>query len=449
LAQRKLFPSLYNLHKQGLLPEAFQILAVSRRGLTDYHGFLKEAVSKFRDEQLDLPSWERFVAKVEYISGDFQSDEVFKRINQRLNEIDKGLKVCAHKIFYLAISPDLFGRVFESIKTSELQLFCQSLKHSRVVVEKPFGKDKASFNELNSKVLSVFAEEQVYRIDHYLGKETVQNILYFKAANPFFSGDWNSDHIERIEFNVLESIGIGKRGGYYDAYGQMRDMVQSHALQLVALTLMTLPEELTAEAVKQKKTEVLDSLELNKIYRGQYLGGVVDGNQVKAYREEEGVGEHSNTETYVKIEAVIKDGPWKGLRVDITAGKRMREKLSEIIIHYKESKVVSDLGNTNKLIFRLQPHEGITLKLNVKKPGVDDTENVDMTFDYQDTFQAILPDAYEKILLDVIRLRRNLFLGNQELEAAWAFVEPIIKGWQTTTEDLIFYPAGSSNLEDF
>ncbi|MFQ5493028.1 MAG: glucose-6-phosphate dehydrogenase [Candidatus Dojkabacteria bacterium] len=450
LTRRKLIPALYNLDKQGLLPGQFEIIAFARREYTaeSFRKYLKDEVEKMKPRLLDQVTWNRFSKRVSYLRGDFSDMEAYKTLADRLNEIDDSLGVCTHKIFHLAISPDFFGQVFEGLQQTQLSQICENVKDTRVVIEKPFGRDLASFKSLNEKVLSVFEESQIYRIDHYLGKETVQNLLYFRAANPFFLDDWDVKHIRAIKIHVYESLGVGTRGSYYDSYGHLRDMVQSHILQLVALVLMQLPNEFDHDKIRAAKTEVLKNLRAVEIIRGQYKEGVVGGKIVVGYKEENDVSEDSDTETFVKIRAKVGGGDWDGLELDIVSGKRMKEKNSSIIVDYKPNESIKGIKGSNTLIFRLQPHEGMTLKLQVKKPTSERLDEVDMSFNYKESFQTILPDAYEKIMLDVIRLRRSLFLGTEELKASWTFVDSILKRWENNADDLILYPAGSNELAD-
>ncbi|MBW7954124.1 MAG: glucose-6-phosphate dehydrogenase [Candidatus Dojkabacteria bacterium] len=449
LTNRKLIPALYNLDRQGLLPDTFQIIAFARKNLTtkEFCEYSKSQISKYKVAQIEDVTWKRFTRRINYLHGDFKEDQAYSHLAKELNKIDSDLGVCTHKIFYLAISPDLYERVFQGIGHTRLNQICQNLKDTRVVIEKPFGRNLDSFLKLNAQVSSVFAEEQIYRIDHFLGKETVQNILYFKAGNPVFMSDWSESRIDTIDIVMHETLGVEDRAAYYDSYGQLRDMIQSHMLQLAALILAEIPESMDASTISKNKEEVLNSIYIENIkrdvHRAQYSEGVVEGKLVNAYAEEKGVKTNSITETYVRIKAKVKGGKWHGLKINLETGKRMPEKKTEIRLHYKSAEPTKGLVGKNCLIFRLQPSEGISLEMQVKKPNNAKLETVTMNFDYDRSFREILPDAYEKILLDVIRMSKNLFPSAAELEASWKFTDMIVDEWRNDNIEIAKYPAGT------
>jgi len=452
LTQKKLLPSLYHLDKQAMLPEKFKVIAFARKEKTDrfYLDEIKQQLSQQFAFTFSETSWQKFAQKVTYHQGDFTKEEAFVGLAKKLNEIDMQLGVCTHKIFYLAVTPDLYETVLQGIKKTQLQQICKNEKDTRIIMEKPFGSSLASFQKLNQLALSLFTEKQIYRIDHLVGKETVQNILYFRAANPAIASTINRGCIKGVRINYYEAIGVGGRGGYYDVYGHLRDMVQSHLLQLLALTLMDLPKELRPAEISKAKTEIIKSLAIENldqdIIRGQYVKGVVEGKTVVGYRDEPGIPKDSSTETLVKIKAKLHGGKWEGLPVVLATGKRLNKKVTEVIIDYEEQQLVSGIKGGNRLVIRIQPEEGITLRLMVKKPETDDLDTVDMSFKYKESFPALLPEAYEKIILDIIRKSDAFDITSEELEASWSFVDPIIKKFASSSGDLLFYPAGSNEL---
>lgn len=452
LSTRMLFPSLYHLYKKGRLPIDLKIIGFARRAFTSkqFGKFLQEKFIEQYKSVFDEESWERFVDRVEYFSGDLSNEEDFEHLAQILSDLDKNSIQCNSKVFYLAISPDLYPSTLTGIKKTELQSICDHKDHIRVILEKPFGKDLHSYHMLNDQLISSFDEDQVFRIDHYLGKETVKNILYFRAANPLFFNDWSNKTIDKIDVKVLESLGVGSRAQYYDQYGQLRDVVQSHLLQLLSLVVAQLPVELTTDNIKKEKLKILENLVVrdlkNDVVRGQYTNGVVEGKPVKSYLEELPENSSSQTETYVKIKAELNTPKWEGVEMNLISGKRMQNKETSITLHFKSQERVPGIASRNKLVFQLQPMEGITLDLQVKKPGVNELEVVPMLFNYKDNFKGLLPDAYESLLLDIFKGNKSSFISSQELEASWKFIDPIIRHWETNPDSLKLYPAGTSNV---
>jgi len=453
LARRMLFPSLYHLHKQGRLPSDLEIVGFARRELSNeqFCEYLSDEFKNLYGNVFNKESWQKFCERITYFQGDLANEDDFQRLGKKLAESDTDAQSCRDKIFYLAISPDLYPQTFAGIRKSQLESICEHTKHVRVVVEKPFGKNLKSYYELNNNLIDIFDEEQIYRIDHYLGKETVKNILNFRAANPLFFNDWNKNTIDRIDVKVMESLGVGTRAEYYDEYGQMRDLVQSHGLQLLSLVMSELPDELTADKIRNSKTEILQSLYVesmeNDVVRGQYGSGIIDGYPVKSYKEEHEKLVESNTETYVHIKAHSRLETWEGVEINLISGKRMQSKETSITLHFKSQERVKGIPSKNKLIFQLQPSEGITLDLQVKKPGLNELEVVPMVFKYQDNFRVLLPDAYESLLLDIFKGNKSSFISNEELEASWKFIDPILELWNTENSRPVIYPAGSKYLQ--
>lgn len=452
LSTRMLFPSLYHLHKKGRLPTDLKIIGFARRDYTSeqFGKFLQEKFIEQYKTAFDEESWEHFLDNVKYISGDLSSEEDFENLAKMLGELDSNGPQCNPKVFYLAISPDLYPATLAGIKKTELQSICDHKDHIRVILEKPFGKDLQSYHELNDQLISSFNEDQVFRIDHYLGKETVKNILYFRSANPLFFNDWSNKTIDRVDVKVVESLGVGSRAQYYDQYGQLRDVVQSHLLQLLSLVVADLPKELTTENVTNEKLKVLENLIVKDIakdvVRGQYTNGVVDGKPVNSYLEELSDIMSSQTETYVKVKAALNIAQWEGVEMNLISGKRMQNKETSITLYFKSQERIPGIASRNKLVFQLQPMEGITLDLQVKKPGVNELEVVPMLFNYKDNFKGLLPDAYESLLLDIFRGNKASFISSQELEASWRFIDPIIEHWKNNPASLKLYPAGTTEI---
>ena len=452
LAHRKLLPSLYNLDKQGMLPAMFKVIAFARRQLSDseYRMEIKQELQKNFSFNFNENSWFKFAQKITYQQGDFNHNDAYVSLAKKLNDTDMQLGVCTHKIFYLAVTPDLYEQVLKGIKQTQLQQICKNEKDTRIIMEKPYGRSLQNFRELNKLALELFSEDQIYRIDHLVGKETVQNILYFRAANPALLTSYDCNCIESVRINYYESLGVGGRSGYYDAYGHLKDMVQSHVLQLLALTLMDLPVEMSPNLISKAKIDIIKHLQItdlkSDVVRGQYTKGVIDGKNINGYREETGIPRNSQTETLVKIKTKMKGGKWDGLPVTLATGKGLSHRLTEVIIHFHEIERVKGVKGGNTLIIRIQPEEGIILKLKVKKPVSDTLENADMVFKYKDSFFTMLPEAYEKIILDIVRKIEAFDLTSAELEAAWEFIDPIAKLFKTNAVELKFYPAGSNEL---
>lgn len=450
LTTRKLLPALYNLDRQGLLPDDFQIIAFSRRDYDNqqYFDFIADFIKQKYPSLIDQVSWQKFSKKLTYFQGNFDSADDFNSLRDFLRAADQKVGQCLDKYFYLAITPEQYQQVLDGIKNSQLHMVCDE-QQTKVIIEKPFGSDLNSFQQLNGLIHKMFDEEQIYRIDHYLAKETVENLLYFRGANPVLSNDWSNSNIDSIEVKVFESIGIENRVEYYDKYGQLRDMLQSHLLQLLALTTMQIPASLNVDLVSQAKAEILSKLKIRDlkqdVVRGQYQAGVVDGQAVIGYQQEAGISADSQTETFVKISAYIDDEKWRNIKINLTTGKRLKEKLTEIVINFKSEEKIQGLSSNNSLRFRIQPDEEIALRFLVKTPGKHSLQTADMKFSYKESFNLILPEAYEKVLEDIITGRKVNFLTTKELEASWQFIDPIIEYWQTSN-DLKYYPAGSTNL---
>ncbi len=450
LAYRKLLPALFHRHRDGQLPDVSRIIAASRRKLSDddYRKLTEEALTKF------VPAAERepeqvatFLKRIFYVSVDAKIEDAgWPELGRVLEEGKDRVRA-----FYLAVSPDLFGVICEGIGAHGL-----ITPETRVIIEKPIGKSLASATALNDAVGKVFKESQIYRIDHYLGKETVQNLLVLRFANTLFERSWSSRDIDHVQITVAETVGLEQRAGYYDKAGHMRDMVQNHLMQLLTLFAIEPPNMLEAGAVRDEKIKVLKALRpivgpdvQRYTVRGQYGPGQIDGQRVKGYAEE--LGHASNTETFVAIRCELDSWRWAGVPIYLRTGKRMAQRYSEIVVTFKPvphsifGNGTCDRLDANRLFIRLQPNDGVQLQLMMKVPGSGRLKIVPRQLDlrYSTAFDERTPDAYERLLTDVIRGDQTLFMHRDEVEQAWSWVDPIIAGWQDYTPHPHRYAAGS------
>ncbi|WP_417427103.1 glucose-6-phosphate dehydrogenase [Hoeflea sp.] len=449
LAERKLLPALYHRQIAGQLTEPTRIIGASRAEM-DHDGYrafardaLKEHLAKDEYQEVDV---EQFLARLFYVSVDARSDKGWDELKAILEEGADRVRA-----FYLAVGPGLFGDISERIQSSGL-----ITKQTRIVVEKPIGRDLNSARALNKTIGSVFEEEQIFRIDHYLGKETVQNLMALRFANALYEPLWNSAHIDHVQITVAESVGLEGRAGYYDKAGALRDMVQNHLVQLLCLVAMEPPSSMEAEAVRDEKLKVLRSLQPIKednadsvTVRGQYKAGASAGGAVKGYLEEL-EGGVSDTETFVAIKAEINNWRWAGVPFYLRTGKRMSERVSEIVVAFKpvpHSIFGPSAGRVtaNKLVMRLQPDEGVKQWIMIKDPGPGGMRlrHVSLDMSFADRFGERSPDAYERLLLDVVRCNQTLFMRRDEVEAAWNWIDPILTAWEETGQSVQPYTAGT------
>ena len=399
-----------------------------------------------------------FLQNIYYQTSNSNNSEDYLALKEELLSIDKSINGNNNYIFYLATSPALFGTIVNNLDRVQLNKNIKGSGWKRIVIEKPFGYDFDSAKKLNKKLLMVFHEKQIFRIDHYLGKETVQNILAFRFANGIFEPLWNRNYIHHIECTGAENIGVGTRGGYYDTSGVLRDMVQNHLLQVIATIAMEPPAKFDADSVRNEKIKIFQSLcpikpeNIDKqVCRGQYTASVVNGNKIKAYREEDGVPLDSRTETYVAIKFYIDSWRWGGVPFFIRSGKRLAKYETKIIIHFKRTPHILFKGESseeiqdNQLIIRIQPEEGISLKFGMKMPGSGfKIQPVEMDFHYSDISNISLPEAYERLLLDIIIGDPTLFARADAVEACWSFLTPILNTWRKYSDTKLYgYPAGS------
>lgn len=458
LTHRKLIPALYNLAADGELPPAIAVVGVARRDKQD-EGFrqeLEEAVRKFSRQNVRDDIWKTFAQALSYHRTEFHDLKGYETLAERLQALDKERGTRGNRLFYLAVAPDQFDDILKNLKQVGLNRAAEG-SWARVIVEKPFGTDLASARELNRIVNNSFSEEQTYRIDHFLGKETAQNILVLRFANAIFEPLWNTRYIDHVQITAAETLGVEGRAGYYDKSGALRDMVQNHLLQLLCLIAMEAPTDLSADSIRDEKVKVVRSLRrmvgqtvIDNVVRGQYTGGAINGKSVAGYREEQGVGPQSVTETFVALRMHIDNWRWADVPVYLRVGKRLPKSGTEISVHFKKAPPVlfnkeSVTLDQNVLVVRIQPDEGISLRMQAKIPGTSlRIEPVKMDFHYGTSFGKPSPEAYERLLLDAMSGDATLFARRDEVEEAWAFIDPIEHQWQEAKQEhLYFYSAGS------
>jgi len=457
LAKRKLLPALYNLAHEGAMPERFHLIGVSRSEMADeeFGALAAEAIRTFSRREPDENVLKGLLEEVKYVSGTFDMAAVFERLGTQITQFDQDAGQPLNRAFYLSTAPDFFPVIVE-------QLGQHGLSHHeqvdvRVIIEKPFGTNLAEARELNQRVLQVFDERQVFRIDHYLGKETVQNLMALRFANGMFEPLWNRNYIDSIQITAAEDIGVGSRAGYYDSSGALRDLIQNHMLQLLCNVAMEPPVDFTADEVRNEKVKVLHAIDEPRpedidpmAVRAQYGPGDVGGEHVKGYLEEEGVPPDSNTETYAAVRLEVGNWRWAGVPFYLRTGKRLARKVTEIAVTLKPVPHLAfsqdgSLGvRPNQLILTLQPNEGVSLQLGAKIPGTRmRIRPVNMEFLYGTSFLSQSPEAYERLIMDAMRGDATLFTRNDEVEAQWRICDPIVRTWEARPGPLPQYPAGT------
>jgi glucose-6-phosphate 1-dehydrogenase len=443
LTKRKLMPALYNLFLDKQLPSKVLIIGISRHGDAEsFKCYMQDGLAEFsRRGAADPLKWADFATNVTYITGEFTDPDTYACLAEKIKEAEASFGTSAAHVFYLSTPPAIFGLIADGLGAAGLSA---DKSHDRIVIEKPFGRDLASSEALNNELLNSFDEKQIYRIDHYLGKETVQNILAFRFANALYEPVWNRRYVDHVQITVGEDVGVEKRGGYYETSGALRDMVQNHLLQLLCMVAMEPLVSFDAHEVRNKKVDVLKAvrplLNMNPhdyAVRGQYGPGTKDGQFAAGYRQEPGVDPQSTTETYVALKLYLDNWRWQDVPFYLRTGKRLTRKLSQIVIvfrpvpHLMFAADATESFEPNRLIINIQPEEGIILKFQAKEPGSGmRLSTVSMGFDYSQTFQASSREAYETLLQEVISGDTTLFMRDDQERAAWNIVEPLLDAWQ-------------------
>jgi len=458
LTRRLIIPALYNLARTGLLPRSLSLIGVDHNKKTSEEwtaqlkGFLAQALTK-NNEEVDESLWQQVARCMTFLSGDFEQPDTYQRLKDLLAELDEKQSLDGNVLFYMAVADRFFGTI--AGKLGEAGLVDANAKgFRRLIVEKPFGHDLASAKALNACLLKYLKEEQIYRIDHFLGKETVQNIMALRFANGLFEPIWNRDRIDHVQVTVAESIGVETRGKFYEATGALRDMVPNHLFQLVAMTAMEPPVSFDAEDIRSKKAEMFKAihpLTLSDVVRGQYDSGIVGDEKALAYRAEANVSPESTVETYTAMRLTIDNWRWAGVPFYLRTGKRLSKRYTEIAIRFKQAPYalfretpVEEL-DADWLILRIQPDESIRLRFNAKRPGpAMALESVAMEFKYKDYFRQAPAVGYETLIYDCLIGDATLFQRADQVEAAWALVAPVLEGWANTTpRHFPNYAAGS------
>jgi glucose-6-phosphate 1-dehydrogenase len=458
LTSRKLIPAIFSLKNQKLMPVKYAILGVGRTKISseEFRIKMRESIISFSEEKVsDENLISGFVKDLYYHSMDNYSESGYSEMKSYLQEIDNLYSIGGNYIFYMATPPSMYEII--AVNLDKVGLCSQDSGFRRVIIEKPFGYDLESGKKLNKKLHELISEDQIFRIDHYLGKETVQNLLVTRFANGMFEPLWNRNYIHRIEITSAESIGVEERGGYYDSSGALRDMVQNHLLQMVGLTAMEPPSSLDADAIRNEVLKVFQSLQPikeedvpNQVIRGQYTGSLIRGECITGYRYEKDVAVNSRTETYVAMKFFINNWRWGGVPFYIRTGKRLPTRVTEIVVHFKQTPhhlFQREAGKltANQLIIRIQPDEGMLLKFDMKEPGAGfNVKNVNMDFHYKDLANIRIPSAYERLIHDVMLGDSTLFSRDDEVETAWKFLYPIQQAWAKNPGIKVFgYPAGT------
>jgi glucose-6-phosphate 1-dehydrogenase len=458
LAHRKLLPALYNLHVDGVLPARLAIAGVGRKEMSDeaYRAFAKDGVAKFSRRPIDEAAWGAFASILFFITADLDDDRGLATLGARLDIIEHERGEAGDRIYYLAIPPTLFAPTVKHLARARFVPPPQG-RVARLIIEKPIGHDLDSARAINDAIAEVFPERDIYRIDHYLGKETVQNILVMRFANSIFEPLFNQKYVDHVQITVAEEEGVGTRAGYYDQAGALRDMVQNHLLQLLAMVAMEPPHSLDADVIRDERLQVLRSLRPiegdavdSDVVRAQYGAGYILGKPVPGYRDEPGVAKDSRTETFVALRVCIDNWRWAGVPFFLRTGKRMPKRASEISVHLKEVPPIlfnadpSARLDPSILSIRIQPDEGFSLGVNSKVPGpYVRIFPVKMDFHYGTTFGGTSPEAYERLLLDVMAGDATLFMRRDAVEAAWRWVMPVLERWAGRRDDPPgAYPAG-------
>ena len=456
LSRKKLMPAIYDLANRGLLPPGFSLVGFARRDWADedFSRVVHDAVQQYARTPFSEPVWKHLAEGFRFVQGTFDDDAAFDNLKETLANLDRTRGTGGNHAFYFSIPPGAFPVVCQQLARSGLAGHRPD-QWRRVVIEKPFGHNLKSARELNKVVNSVFPPEAVFRIDHYLGKETVQNLLALRFANQLYEPIWNSHYVDHVQITMAEDIGVGGRAGYYDGIGAARDVIQNHLIQLMALTAMEEPRAFDPASVRAEKAKILASVQLPKdllasTARGQYAGGWQGGELVRGYLEEDGIAADSTTETYAAIKVLIETRRWAGVPFYLRHGKRLGRRVTEIAVVFKRapylpfsSNDTEELG-ANALVIRVQPDEGITIRFGSKVPGPSmEVRDVSMDFSYGQSFTEASPEAYERLILDVLLGEPSLFPQDEEVERSWMILDPIEKAWARRKAQPEQYPAGT------
>jgi glucose-6-phosphate 1-dehydrogenase len=464
LTKRLLVPSLYNLHASNLLPENFAIVGVTAAKFSDedFRNKLTKDINEFARSPVQKELWDWFKSKIYYHSGDFRDPNLYRQLKDKLAAVDRQQGTPGSYLFYLATAPQFFGEIIKQLGAVGLTTEANGFWR-RVIIEKPFGRDLESARGLNKEIRSVLDESQIYRIDHYLGKETVQNMMVFRFGNGIFEPIWNRGYIDSVQITVAETVGVEERGGYYDTAGALRDMIPNHTLQLVAMTAMEPPISFDSEAVRDEKAKVLHAIQtlsaedvLTKAVRGQYGPGVLEEKNVPGYRTEPQVNPQSGTETFIAMELNIDNWRWAGVPFYLRTGKRLAQRATEIVIQFKRAPhlLFRDTGieslSANQLVMHIQPDEGISLRFSAKVPGaVMNVGSVNMNMKYEEYFGAAPWIGYETLLLDCMIGDPTLFQRADMVEAGWRVVAPLLDVWNALPpREFPNYAAGTWGPKD-
>lgn len=454
LTSRKILPALANLADRGRLSEDFTVIGVARTGWSD-EDFRKAAVAGVPDAG---HRWLSLVERFSYVSGEYGDPDTYTQLKVLLEESDRTLGTSGNRVYYLATVPSMFGTIAEALAREGCNVPGDHGAFARLVVEKPYGNDLSSARDLDRAVHRAFGEPHIFRIDHYMGKETVQNLLALRFANAIFEPVWNRRYIEQIQITVAESIGVEHRGGFYESAGALRDIVQNHVMQVLSLTLMEPPAAMDAQHIRDEKVKLLKAVEIptpdeavDSSVRGQYAAGVVEQAPVAAYREEDGVAPDSMTETYVALRMKVDNWRWAGVPVYVRTGKRLPARVTEVALQFHEVPFLAFEGELsrqlrpNTLVLRIQPNEGISLHFGAKVPGeAFRVQSVSMDFDYDRSFAGTREsDGYPRLLHDAMCGDATLFIRADEVEQAWKIVDPYLEAWSEPGGGLHFYPSGT------
>ena len=458
LARRKVIPALYDLAAHNSLASRFALVGFARTPMTDeaFRTMAGDAAKTISEVgPIDPQQWNEFASNLYYCQGEYNDPESFVRLARRLAELDEEKKLRGSRLFYLSTPPEVYPDIVEQLGRVGLSRPATPNSWVRIIIEKPFGRDSASARELNEVVHSVFEENQVYRIDHYLGKDTVQNLLVLRFGNGIFEPLWNRNYVDHVQITAAETLGVERRGGFYETAGALRDMIQSHVLQLTSLVALEPPASFDANAVRNEKIKVLQSIRpfdlgmvAQSVVRGQYAAGQINGKPVPAYREEPNVDPKSRTETFVAAKLLIDNWRWAGVPFYLRTGKRLAKRSTEIVIQFRRAPHIVFRGRDvepNKLILNIQPDEGISVSFGAKRPGTEmNIGNVTMNFTYREGFGEVSRSAYATLISDCLRGDATLFDRGDSVEAAWKLLDPILEVWSAAKSTPVpLYPAGS------